>query len=297
MNSKKYLATSLVQGLFLFILYLLVVPKLQAFNLYPLPEKMTGGEGFLVRFEGDPKGDYRVHFENKDYRPFLASKDVWEILLPLGIKTAGKRELVVEKISPSGQTEKHFFTVNVAQKKLRTVTLGKTSRKIRRAQPSVPKQQKKVLAALKHRELKKYWNQPFSLPLEVEVDTEFGLKRRLGNKTSYHWGVDLSAPEGTPVQAANSGKVVLSEHNFNIYGNLLVIDHGQGVISCYFHLSRIFKKAGEMVGQNEVIAEVGNTGWSTGPHLHFGIYLQGKPVDPLWLIHFTSQLAPVENEL
>ncbi|MFH1903434.1 MAG: M23 family metallopeptidase [Candidatus Omnitrophota bacterium] len=52
----------------------------------------------------------------------------------------------------------------------------------------------------------------------------------------------------------------------------------------------MFKKAGDMVEQNEVIAEVGNTGWSTGPHLHFGIYLQGKPVDPLWMISFTSEL-------
>ncbi|MFH0797753.1 MAG: M23 family metallopeptidase [Candidatus Omnitrophota bacterium] len=279
MSRRKWLVTSLI------------VSQLQAFTFQTLPENLTGGEGLILRFKGDSEGDYRIRFEHQRYKPFPVSEGVWEIFLPLGIETAGERELTVEKISPAGPEKKHSFLVKVAQRKIKTVSLGKTSRRMRKAQPSIPEQQKKVLAAINNREPQKYWNQPFLLPLRSEVSTEFGVKRNLGTYTYYHWGVDLTAPEGTPVQATNSGKVILSEHNFNIYGNLLIIDHGQGVVSCYFHLSRIFKKVGDMVDQNEVIAEVGNTGWSTEPHLHFGIYLQGKPIDPFWMVSLTSDFT------
>ena len=273
----------------------LAASQLQAFTYQTLPKNPTGGEGFLLQLKGKSAGDCRVRFEHKRYKPFPASKGAWEILLPLGIKTAGERELIVEEISPAGPVKEYSFLVEVTQRKIRTISLGKTSRKMRKAQPSISKQQKKVLAAINNRESKKYWNQPFSLPLQGEINTEFGLKRNLGTYSYYHWGVDFAAPEGTPVQAANSGKVVLSERGFNVYGNLLIIDHGQGVISCYFHLSQIFKQAGDMVDRNEIIAEVGNTGWSSGPHLHFSIYLQGRAVDPLWLIAFSSELSPSEN--
>ena len=300
MDKRKCLATSFGRGLFVLIFFLgclLVVPQLQAFTFQTLPENLTGGEGFLLRFKGDSASDCRVRFERKRYKPFPASKGVWEIFLPLGIKTAGERELIVEKISPAGPAEEYSFLVEVTQRKIKTISLGKASRKMRKTQPSISKQQKKVLAAINNRGSKKYWNQPFSLPLQGEVIAEFGVKRDLGTYSSYHWGVDFDAPEGTPVQATNSGKIILSKRGFNIYGNLLIIDHGQGVVSCYFHLSRIFKQAGDMVDQGEVIAEVGNTGWSTGPHLHFSVYLQGKPVDPLWLVSFTSEFIPEENGL
>ncbi|MCX5642746.1 MAG: M23 family metallopeptidase [Candidatus Omnitrophica bacterium] len=287
MNSLPF-----VRGFFslLFFLGCLAIgPQLQAFTFQTLPENLTGGEGFLLRLKGNPADNYQALFERKKYKPFPASKGVWEIFLPLSIKAAGERELILEKISPDAPTEKYSFLVNVTQKKIRTIFLGKASRKMRKEEPSISKQQKKVLAAINNREPRKYWNQPFSLPLQGEIGTEFGIKRNLGTYSSYHWGVDISAPEGTPVQAANRGKVILSEHNFNIYGNLLIIDHGQGVVSCYFHLSQIFKETGDMVDQNEIIAEVGNTGWSDGAHLHFSVYLQGKPVDPLWWVSFTPE--------
>ncbi len=298
MSNRKCLVKSFGRGLFVLIFFLgcqLVISQLQAFTFQTLPEKLTGGEGFLLRFKGDSENKYQIIFERKKYKPFPVSKDVWEILLPLDIKTAGERELIVEETSPSDPEEKYSLLVEVAQRKIRTIFLGKTSRKMRKTQPSISKQQKKVLAAINNQKPKKYWTQPFSLPLQGEVSTEFGVKRNLGTYSSYHWGVDFTAPEGTPVQTTNAGRVILSEHGFNIYGNILIVDHGQGVISCYFHLSRIFKQVGDMVDQNEVIAEVGNTGWSTGPHLHFGIYLQGKPIDPFWLVSFTSEFIPEED--
>ena len=267
---------------------LLFAPQLQAFTFQTLPEKLTGGEGFLVRIEGKSAGDCRVRFEGKRYTPFPASRGAWEIFLPLKLKAAGEEELILEKNSPDGPVEEYSFSVEVAPREIKTVFVEKTGREIRKAQPSVPAQQKKVLKAIRNLDSKKYWNRPFSLPVQGEVSSEFAVRRDLGTHSSYHWGVDFSAPEGTPVKAANSGKIILSENDFNVYGNLLIIDHGQGVVSCYFHLFQTFKKTGEMVSRNEVIGEVGSTGWSTGPHLHFSIYLQGRAVDPFWMVDFTS---------
>ncbi len=269
--------------------YSLVAAQLQAFTFQTSPERLTAGEGFLLQIEGRSAGDCRVRFEGKRYTPFPASRGVWEIFLLLGIKTAGERELIFEKISPDGPAEEYSFYVEVIPREIRTIRLGKAGREMRSSQPSIPEQQKKVLNAVRNVEPEKYWRRPFSTPVQGEISTEFGLRRDLGTYSYYHWGVDFSAAEGTPVRAANSGKVILSESGFNVYGNLLIIDHGQGVVSCYFHLSKILKETGDMVDRNEVIGEVGSTGWSTGPHLHFAVYLQGRAVDPFWLVSFTSE--------
>ncbi len=71
----------------------------------------------------------------------------------------------------------------------------------------------------------------------------------------------------------------------------MMIDHGQGVVSCYFHLNKFLKQEGDTVARGEAVAETGKSGWATGPHLHFGIYLQGDAVDPLWWIKYSNKKA------
>lgn len=95
-----------------------------------------------------------------------------------------------------------------------------------------------------------------------------------------HAGIDISVPEGTPIRAAKSGSVVLAAYTGG-YGNYTCVDHGGGVSSCYAHQSGFAASAGESVSQGDVIGYSGNTGNSTGPHLHFEIRVNGQPVDPL----------------
>lgn len=99
-----------------------------------------------------------------------------------------------------------------------------------------------------------------------------------GSRTM-HEGVDFPSPVGTTVMAAGSG-VVLSAGTMTGYGNVLEVDHGDGVVSRYAHLSRILVKEGDVVLKGQKVAEVGNTGRSTGAHLHFEVRLNGEPVDP-----------------
>ncbi len=129
------------------------------------------------------------------------------------------------------------------------------------------------------------WSGNFVNPLPgKKVGTPFGV-RRIINKIpkSSHSGVDISAGEGEPVHAPNDGVVVLVDTQF-YSGNSIVLDHGQGIYTMFFHLSKSNVRYGQAVVKDEVIGLVGATGRASGPHLHWGVRVQGARVDPIELI-------------
>lgn len=108
----------------------------------------------------------------------------------------------------------------------------------------------------------------------------FGLKRVINGKNKgYHSGLDLAAPIGTPIYAPSSGQVILTG-NFFYSGNTIFIDHGQGLISSYFHLNSVNLNEGDLVDTRTIIGTVGATGRVTGPHLHWSISLNDARVNP-----------------
>lgn len=125
---------------------------------------------------------------------------------------------------------------------------------------------------------------PFVSPLpDFEPFPNFGQRRKYNNRlASTHSGVDISAPAGTPVQAANTGRVVLASELY-YSGKTVIIDHGLGVFTYCCHFSNIRIKRGDLVKKGDIIAEVGQTGRSTGPHLHWSVRLLDSRVDPFSL--------------
>ncbi|MCY3927496.1 MAG: M23 family metallopeptidase [Acidobacteria bacterium] len=112
----------------------------------------------------------------------------------------------------------------------------------------------------------------------------FGAKRIInGEPRSPHTGADYAVPRGTPVLAVGDAVVALTGEFF-FSGNAVFLDHGNGLISMYFHLHEVFVKQGEEVTRGSRLGSVGSTGRSTGPHLHFGIRWQGARVDPALLL-------------
>ncbi len=99
----------------------------------------------------------------------------------------------------------------------------------------------------------------------------------------YHPGVDMACPTGTPIHAALGGKVLQASFS-RIYGNYVILDHGNGFQTLYGHMSKKIASTGDYVQQGQKIGLVGSTGYSTGPHLHWTVYKNGKVVDPLTLI-------------
>lgn len=133
------------------------------------------------------------------------------------------------------------------------------------------------------------WRAPFRTPLEGTArGSGFGLRRIInGEPRAPHTGVDFSVPAGTPVLAANAGVVVLAEEHY-FAGRSLVLDHGEGLYTMYFHLEDSLVRPGQRVAQGATIGRVGSTGRATGPHLHWGARLYGAKIDPEELL----QLAP-----
>ena len=131
------------------------------------------------------------------------------------------------------------------------------------------------------------WNGRFRVPLDgVTSGTNFGKRRILnGNPGSPHGGVDLPGTTGTPVHAAQRGKVVLAEELF-FAGNAVVLDHGLGIYTLYGHLSQIDVnvKVGDTLESGTVLGKVGATGRVTGPHLHWGLTVERARVNPLQLV-------------
>jgi murein DD-endopeptidase MepM/ murein hydrolase activator NlpD len=113
------------------------------------------------------------------------------------------------------------------------------------------------------------WEGTFIKPVEGRVSTEFGMIRYINNEESgRHSGLDIAATRGTPVNAANNGVVRLSML-LRVTGNTIIIDHGSNVYSSYAHLDKLLVEEGAEVRKGDVIGEVGSTGFSTGPHLHW----------------------------
>jgi murein DD-endopeptidase MepM/ murein hydrolase activator NlpD len=129
------------------------------------------------------------------------------------------------------------------------------------------------------------WTGKFRVPLDgVTTGGNFGKRRILnGQPGSPHSGVDFPATTGTPVHAAQSGKVVLAKELF-FSGNTVVVNHGLGIYTFYGHLSAIDVKVGDTVDEGQVLGRVGATGRVTGPHLHWGLSIERARVNPLQLV-------------
>jgi murein DD-endopeptidase MepM/ murein hydrolase activator NlpD len=141
---------------------------------------------------------------------------------------------------------------------------------------------------------KKLWKGQFIIPVEGKMAGTFGLKRIInGQPRNPHSGEDIYAPEGATVAASNDGIVTLIG-NYFFSGKSIVIDHGLGLFTMYFHLSEVRVGHGETVSKGQTIGLVGATGRATGPHLHWGARLNGARVNPLSLVKLRLDTANLE---
>ncbi|TEU20904.1 MAG: M23 family metallopeptidase [Gammaproteobacteria bacterium] len=130
----------------------------------------------------------------------------------------------------------------------------------------------------------------FTRPVDGVTTSPFGLKRFYnGEARRPHTGLDYAGDTGTPIKAPADGKVILAgEFFFN--GNAIFLDHGQGLISVYIHMNKRLAKQGQLIKQGDVIGTIGQTGRATGPHLHWGIYLNQTVVNPNLLLGESNEI-------
>jgi murein DD-endopeptidase MepM/ murein hydrolase activator NlpD len=141
-------------------------------------------------------------------------------------------------------------------------------------------------AKLDSASLRKAMGEFFMTPLAAgwRLTSHFGTRPDpFTGVSTYHTGVDMAAPTGTPIKAAMSGKIAYVGWS-NVFGNYVIINHGNGYQTLYGHMSKTLAHVGEEVSQGTRIGLVGSTGYSTGPHLHFTVYKNGRLIDPLTLL-------------
>ena len=128
------------------------------------------------------------------------------------------------------------------------------------------------------------WKGSFAPPVNAEISDVFGVERVFnGSVQSTHQGLDFRVSSGTSVAAVNSGRIILARALF-FEGNCVVIDHGQGLLTLYLHLSKFFVNEGDDVKKGQPIGLSGGTGRATGPHLHLAVRWQGVYLDPQVLL-------------
>lgn len=130
----------------------------------------------------------------------------------------------------------------------------------------------------------KHWSGAFVLPSKARMSAGFGLRRMVNGKLLkdyYHSGVDFAGGQGSPVNSVADGVVIMAKNGWRLHGNSICIDHGQGVVSIYIHLSKVLVKEGDTVKSGQLIGRIGQTGRANGPHLHFSLYVNKHSTNPL----------------
>jgi len=273
----------------LMILLFFSLPCMAA-ELGVLPEAPEGGQAVYVRIDKPGMFKYTVYFNGAEYTPYETADKSLEIILPLEIEEQDTKLLSVKGRLWGVSLKKFDEYITVLPRDIEVYKLKTGDVKMRDRQPSVQEQRDAVVNAFNTLTSERLWEGGFIMPVMAKISSPFALKRESKTYSYFHKGVDLATKKGTPVKAANSGRVILRGDRFNVYGNCLVIDHGQGVVTCYMHLDEALKEEGSPVQKGDEIGKLGSTGWSSGPHLHFGVYIHGSAVDPVWWINFSGHL-------
>ena len=217
-------------------------------------------------------------------------RDVWEcsVLLALPLDARGKHLLNISL----GQ-EKREFSI-AAQKVAWPQSILKVAPRYveppRDVRDQIARDQKHSRQALATRS-ERQWALPLERPVPGGITSPFGGRRVFnGQPRAPHKGTDMRSPEGAQVRAVADGIVLIAEPQY-YGGNIIYLDHGQGVISTYGHLSAFDVTPGERVQRGQVIGRSGSTGRVTGPHLHFGLTVQGVAVDAMPLLKYPPQVT------
>ena len=232
----------------------------------------------VIPLEMDPTP--RVHYQNK---PVLVIRNDQQqplaiVGIPLSV-TPGSQHIEVQY---SHRVQTLGFQVNPREYNAQHITLKNTQH----VNPD-PENLKRINRELEeqNRAYRQFSantpsNLRFDKPVDGPLSSPFGLRRFFnGEERNPHSGLDFAVPQGTPVKSPAAGRVILTGHYF-FNGNTVFVDHGQGLISMFCHLSRIDVKTGDDLPRSGVLGLVGATGRATGPHLHWNVSLNDARVDP-----------------
>ena len=255
-----------------------------------IPKKITQGSIALVTFTGpkDLKPE-EITWHQTTFPFFINDRGIYQALIAVPLFVKQRRQFFTLLVSQQDREEKSGFGLMFYRKRLHTIILHPKKRAKLTPQllTRIKQEHETMNQILARQSPEKFWDGPFIKPVPGRVTSPFGTKRKInGTYVSIHHGTDFRAPMGTPVKAINAG-VVVYFGEMVLSGKTIVIDHGKGLYSLYGHLSKSKVSVKDKISKGQVIGLSGNTGRTTGPHLHLGVFLCGFAVDPLSLIHLS----------
>ena len=282
-------------ALLLLLHFLSGVPPASAANwtVHAQPARLVNGAPVLFQVKPPAKltslsGTWLTHQLTFSYD---ASTRTWFALAGVTFETTpGKYPLELTAEQTTNKTSLTFTrTFAVARAQYPQVKVELTVEK-KFTEPS-PEQQEQIAEGVRIKQdylsrvtPTREWDGSFTPPADAAISDVYGSQRIFnGEAQRPHWGLDFRVPTGTPVAAMNQGTVLLARFMY-FEGNCVVIDHGQGLLTLYFHLSEFKVKEGDEVKRGQVVGLSGGTGRATGPHLHVAVRWQGTYLDPASLI-------------
>jgi murein DD-endopeptidase MepM/ murein hydrolase activator NlpD len=260
-------------------------------EIYLSSDRISKGDLILIRVKAENGEKVRVKWSGKDIS-LIPNPDStsWQGFLAADLDAKSGHYKAVVTVSPSGYRKQLDIEVVDKDYGVRNLTLPEnmvtldeeTLKRVRKESDIINGLWKLPASAA-------VWSGFFIMPIDGEVTGAFGTQSIINNQPrSPHSGVDLKGEEGTPIKAINDGKVILiCDHFFT--GKSVFLDHGAEIISMYFHLQEIDVKEGDTVRRGQIIGLVGSTGRATGPHLHWGMRINGARINPLSLIDLSKE--------
>jgi murein DD-endopeptidase MepM/ murein hydrolase activator NlpD len=225
-----------------------------------------------------------VKVGSKTYPAFGVGGDRFRAMIPTTpLEKPGVREVTIS--TPNDPKATAILKIAIGDRKFPTQRINFTPGKA--GLEATPAELKQVAAFKATVSPIKFWDGKFIAPNQGRTSSPYGVRRYYNGEFAtdyYHRGLDYAGGYGSAVVAPAAGKVVLvgyEKKGFRIHGNVVGVDHGQGVVSIFMHLSKIDVEEGQMLAAGDRIGAIGTTGSSTGPHLHWGLYVNAVSVDPV----------------
>ena len=249
--------------LLLFLLLIATISLNAKVNYSP-----TVKNGGILLIEAQAK---KLTYNNKTHSPIQKNT----FLIPVNYRAKiGKHYFIADN-------KKYFFQVKRGTYKKDVLKVSKNKTSFNKKIKERTIEEAILVKRLYKKDSESQYTEPFLYPLQSKLTSFYGNARIFNNQIkSYHSGIDFRAKVGTKIKASNSGIVVLAKDLFYC-GKCVIVSHGNKIFSIYAHLSEFLVHKGQSVKRGQIIALSGKTGRVTGPHLHFGMVLEGIKVDPV----------------
>lgn len=234
----------------------------------------------------------KISFAKKSYPLFKKEQGIYYALIGIDLGFKPGAHFLAVNILKNGSKSSFVKKINIEAGNFRKSIIEIPKKKMHLAKPKQISSEANIIGSVFASYSKdKLWQGDFIIPINSKMTTPYGASRVYNNGylAWWHRGVDLAASIGTNVLAANSGVIALAS-DMKSHGKTVIIDHGQGIFTVYCHLSEILVKEKDFVEKSQVIAKSGNTGITTGPHLHWGLSVGNTRVDPIYWLSITKEV-------